>query len=275
MADRPSRRAGPARGVLHVPTPDGRTVHHRRLPGPALEPFVAHYWTVTWDLASPFKAETLPHPSVHIVFEGQAGRQRTEVAGVHTARFTKQLVGRGQAFGIKFRPGMFKPLWGKSLATLANIPARAIFGARAALWTRQTFAAETFDDQIALSEAFLAPRLSTIPALALRVRDLAERMAVDRALLRVEDACTAVGLDKRALQRCFRTYVGVSPKWVMQRARLHEAAEQLKRAPRSLAALATALGYADQAHFARDFKRLSGCSPAAFARTRAATTEAL
>ena len=187
-------------------------MHHRRLPGPALEPFVAHYWTVTWDLASPFKAETLPHPSVHIVFEGQAGRQRTEVAGVHTARFTKQLVGRGQAFGIKFRPGMFKPLWGKSLATLANIPARAIFGARAALWTRQTFAAETFDDQIALSEAFLAPRLSTIPALALRVRDLAEliskmtgatianlpnprREAVENDLIVSRDKFLALGLD--------------------------------------------------------------------------------
>ena len=73
-------------------------------------------------------------------------------------------------------------------------------------------------------------------------------------------------MDARALQRAFRTHVGVSPKWVMQRYRLHEAAERLREEkPPSLAALAAALGYADQAHFARDFKRAVGQTPRAFA----------
>jgi len=94
-------------------------------------------------------------------------------------------------------------------------------------------------------------------------------MAGDRSILRVADVCDASGLDERALQRAFRACVGVSPKWVIQRYRLHEAAAQLRSsAPPELAALAASLGYADQAHFSRDFKRMVGETPGAFAGRR-------
>ena len=55
---------------------------------------------------------------------------------------------------------------------------------------------------------------------------------------------------------------------VVQRYRLHEAAAQLaSRHPpalAALAALAASLGYADQAHFTRDFKRMVGETPRSF-----------
>ena len=50
-----------------------------------------------------------------------------------------------------------------------------------------------------------------------RVRDMVERLKSDRSLLRVEDVAEALDLDVRSLQRRFRRYVGVSPKWVIQR----------------------------------------------------------
>jgi AraC-like DNA-binding protein len=121
------------------------------------------------------------------------------------------------------------------------------------------------DAKIARTEAFLLELLPPVDPPLARLRDLVERVGADRSLVRVEDLCGLAGLDARALQRAFRTYVGVSPKWVMQRYRLHEAAEQLRgHAPPSLAALAASLGYADQAHFARDFKRTVGHTPRAF-----------
>jgi AraC-like DNA-binding protein len=63
-----------------------------------------------------------------------------------------------------------------------------------------------------------------------RIRDLVERIAFDRSIIRVDEIARASGLGKRALQRCFCTHVGVLPKSVIQRYRLHEAALQL-RAP--------------------------------------------
>ena len=68
------------------------------------------------------------------------------------------------------------------------------------------------------------------------------------------------------LFRSLADYVGVSPKWVMRRARLHEAAEHADSGePVDWAALASDLGYADQAHLTRDFTVTIGVPPARYA----------
>jgi AraC-like DNA-binding protein len=55
---------------------------------------------------------------------------------------------------------------------------------------------------------------------------------------------------------------------VVQRYRLHEAAERLAADEQlDLATLAVELGYFDQAHFARDFKAIVGSPPNRYART--------
>jgi transcriptional regulator GlxA family with amidase domain len=82
-------------------------------------------------------------------------------------------------------------------------------------------------------------------------------------IIRVDDVASKAGFSRRQLERLFRTYVGVSPKCVIQRYRLFEAADRLAEQPdANLAALAIELGYFDQAHFIRDFKAMIGSSPA-------------
>jgi AraC-like DNA-binding protein len=265
----PTRReAGPPRGILPGRAPAGATEHRRVLPAVALAPFVAHFWWVRWSLPAPAEVETLPHPSVHVVIEGGAGGARAEVAGVSRGRFTRRLEGEGWVFGIKFRPATFRALLGAPLATLTDrvAPIGAVLGPGADALARAVLAAPDLDARLALAESFLTPRLGPLAPEAARLRDLVERLAADRSLLRVEDAAALLDVDVRTLQRRFREHVGVSPKWVIQRYRLHEAAEQLQGPrPPALAAVAAALGYADQAHFTRDFKRVVGRSPARFA----------
>jgi AraC-like DNA-binding protein len=71
----------------------------------------------------------------------------------------------------------------------------------------------------------------------------------------------------RSLQQLFSEYVGVSPKWVIRRFRLHEAADSLAGGDEpDLAALAQRLGYFDQAHFTSDFRKLVGQTPADYRR---------
>ena len=71
----------------------------------------------------------------------------------------------------------------------------------------------------------------------------------------------------RTLERRFRRLVGVSPKWVVKRYRLIEAAERLREDPgASIARLAAELGYFDQPHFVRDFKALVGEPPGRYKR---------
>ena len=78
----------------------------------------------------------------------------------------------------------------------------------------------------------------------------------------VEELGALAGYSKRTLQRLFREYVGVSPKWVLQRVRLHEAADRMADGERDWPRLALELGYFDQAHFIKAFKAAIGRSPA-------------
>ena len=63
--------------------------------------------------------------------------------------------------------------------------------------------------------------------------DLVSQITADPGLRRVAQLAKLSGLSERKLQRLFSDYVGVSPKWVMRRARLHEAALRVElREPR-------------------------------------------
>jgi AraC-like DNA-binding protein len=240
-------------------------VGRRVAPSEALTPYVHHFWAVEWDLRTPFTAEILPHPSACLTVERG---HRHEVTGVRTGRTQAIRKGAGRVFGITFRPAAFQQLLRAPMSSLTDrsVPVATVLGRDGEVWASALLDAAEFEESLSMAEAFLATRLEPLSHDAASTRDITERAMRDRSLLRAADLATALDVDVRSLQRRFRHYVGVGPKWVIRRYRLHEAAEQLKAEnPPPLAALAASLGYADQAHFARDFKRVVGQSPGAFA----------
>ncbi|WP_067832080.1 helix-turn-helix domain-containing protein [Actinomadura kijaniata] len=260
MADMP-------RGVLyprqHAPIVDTRT----HPPGPRAAPFVEYYWHVRWRVAEPYETRVLAHPNVHLVFE----RPAPLVYGVDRNLFVRRLEGRGQVLGVRFRPGGFRPFVSGPVAELADrrVPAAEIFGPEAEEAGDRILAAPDSAAMAALAEAFLLPRL---PAAADPQADQAaaivERIMASPSLLRVDQVAASAGLSTRTLQRVFAEYVGASPKWVLRRARLHEAAARADAGTRvDWAALAVDLGYADQAHLIRDFTATVGTTPSRYARS--------
>jgi len=87
----------------------------------------------------------------------------------------------------------------------------------------------------------------------------------DSDVLRVAQVCDRFSLSERALQRLVRRRLGLTPKWLIQRRRLQEAAERLRCGSTTQAEVASALGYADQPHLIRDFARVTGMTPGQFA----------
>jgi AraC-like DNA-binding protein len=276
MADsaRTLESAPPPRGVLFasaVDPADGCIRGRRVLPAPELADFVHHYWSVRWELRAPFFADTLPHPAGRIELEEHDGAWRAQVVGVRTGRFAKRHTGVGQFFGVQFRPAALQPLLRarEPMAAMTDreMPVACVLGESADAWANAVRVAPSIEAQVALTEAFLLTRLPSIPPEVAHARDLVEAIAADRSLRCVEQVAALVGVDHRSLQRRFRRYVGVHPKWVIQRYRLLEAVAQLGAADRpSLAALATSLGYADQAHFQREFRIVTGRTPGSFTR---------
>jgi AraC-like DNA-binding protein len=250
---------GRVRGVLHTPA----GAEHGRI-APSSEDvaeYVEHYWWARWCLESAQSTEVLSYPSVHVVFEGDKAR----IVGVVRAKFVRQLVGQGEVFGIKFRPGMFRPLCEVSVHALTDqtIPLAAELGeARLADEIRSK---DSMLQRAAVAERTLQRALpARPPPHALLARDLVERIRTESSLRGVAALATASGMTERALQRLFREFVGVSPKWVVRRFRLQEAAQLLAASKETVASVAASLGYFDQAHFTRDFKAVVGRTPIDF-----------
>jgi AraC-like DNA-binding protein len=75
------------------------------------------------------------------------------------------------------------------------------------------------------------------------------------------------GLSRRQLERRFLEQVGLPPKSLAQVLRLQEALRH-KRDGLSWAEASAVAGYHDQAHFARTFKSMMGCTPGQFYAVR-------
>ena len=119
---------------------------------------------------------------------------------------------------------------------------------------------------IGYAEALLCSVLPERDPLAEQVAALVSNITDDPGMRRVDQLSASSGMTPRTLQRLFADYVGVSPKWVMRRARLHEAAERADSGePVDWAELAADLGYADQAHLTRDFTVTIGVPPTRYA----------
>jgi AraC-like DNA-binding protein len=144
-------------------------------------------------------------------------------------------------------------------------------GPAAARWADDVRAASHPADQVAVADRFLADRLPDRQHPCEPVIALAEQVAADRGLKRVDDLAASAGVSERTLQRLFAEHVGVSPKWVIRRYRIYEAAEAVAHG-RDVrwAELAAGLGYADQAHLSRDFKAAFGVPPQEYARRQRA-----
>lgn len=256
------------RGIVDPAELLARVDFRRPEPAEPLRRYVEHYWLIDWDLPEPYVSHVVPHPAVHIVFQQFSDQDPfVEVAGVQHGLFTQKLEGRGRVCGIKFRPGAFR-------AVAPERPVTQWTGLR----VRQPEVYPDIDPATVLAPADESARIAALDAflLALDPRpdpqaelatSLVDRIRTDRTIRRVTDFARAEGMSVRLLQRLFAAHVGVGPKWVILRYRIHEALERAgTEEDLDWAGLAADLGYADQAHLVRDFTATVGVSPTTYAQ---------
>jgi AraC-like DNA-binding protein len=254
---------GRARGMLRRHLPAGKMRHARRRPADDLAFWIAHYWMIRWDLrgCEPYVAESLPHPNIHVIFESTG----SVVAGVQTHMFSRVLEGQSQVFGIKFKPGGFRPFLKFSTSKLADriVPAGSVLGKDVNTLEVILLSSREDDEKVEAANAFFRARMPKKRDATIEVaRGIVARILEEPDIKTVDDLVDRIGIGKRSLQRMFNEYVGVSPKWVIRRYRLHELVERFnsKDEPH-WAELALELGYFDQAHLINDFRSITGYSP--------------
>lgn len=242
---------------------------HRYAPSPDLADLVERYWIPVWSLPAPSTQSTLQHPVCLLVVSNDYARFYGPTRGLSTVT----LAGEGYAAGVMLAPAAGRLLLGRpvgevtdrhlDLGELTTVDGAALTADVRAAMEPAPGAPESHAAAIAVYERRLRAFLP-VDEQGLAVNRLVDWLRAHPEVTRVGEVADAVGLGERALHRLTTDRLGLSPKWLVQRRRLHDAVLALKAGTPSLADLAAELGYTDQAHFTRDFRTVTGTTPGAY-----------
>jgi AraC-like DNA-binding protein len=251
---------------------------------PPAGPLTRHiecYWSIqaSIDRTTPVTSHVLPDGCMDIIITlgdpvsatGSSSGPAYAV-GTMTRPLEVRYAGALHLMGVRFRPG--------GAAQYLSVDAPGL-----------TDGSTPLDDIWGAEAHYLRERLATAPHLAARVDVLDQALlgrlrdgpsAVDEAVLRAAEIATArggrasvdsmaeaAGLGRRQLERRFLAAVGIPPKMACRVVRFRDAVARMHACPRApLSWIALEAGYADQAHFTREFRELAETTPGRYRTVR-------
>lgn len=237
----------------------------RIAPAEALAEHVEYHWLVRWDVPGTHRQQVVPQPRVHVAAE----QGRLLVHGVTREPFERLLEGQGVVLGTAFRPAGFHAFLKRSLATVAGTvqPGEDVLGADDRPVARRIQADGPPDELVSAMEEYLLALDPRTDPTARWVDTLVAEAERRHDVRRAEELAEVAGVSLRGLQRAFTEYLGIGPKWVIQRFRILEAAGAAHSGSRvDWAVLAQELGFSDQAHLTRVFAQVVGTPPETYRR---------
>lgn len=128
--------------------------------------------------------------------------------------------------------------------------------------------------RFAMFDAFLRERIAAAPEAAPEVMWAWDRLIATNGAARILDIAEDIGWSRKHLRNRFLEQIGLAPKTVGRIMRFHTAIEAIGTANRmNWATLAADCGYADQAHFNRDFRDFAGAAPETYLKARIPDSE--
>jgi AraC-like DNA-binding protein len=260
-------------GRAHLKDPrDASHRMHRYEPPAEFAGLLQWFWIPVWSVPPGQEApqKVLQYPNSLIVI----ARDYARFYGVTAGLSTTTLTGDGWAVGVACAPSAGHLLTGDPMSEYTDraVDVTEVLGEAGAVLTDRVRTAMSGNpaDPAAHAQAMTAFGEALRPYLPVDAEgELVNRLVAfveSRSdVTRVTQVCAEFGLSERSLQRLVHRRIGLTPKWLIQRRRLQEAAERLRTSGTSLADVAAALGYADQPHFSRDFSAVTGMTPREFA----------
>ena len=251
-------------GVLQLSTSEKYYKLERAYPCVELECIVEQYWRVSWDL-KPEESHTqinLPDPCAHLFFDSTGA----QLLGAVSKRYSYELRGTGQVIGVKFKPSGLSSYTSKPLVEFVDkyTEPLSIF----CQWPEDRLdnlnMTLSLDEAIGKIEPFLLSTYTSPSNKQLLTNSVIDYIKDARHITQVSQIAEHFNLSVRALQRLFERYVGLSPKWVIRKYRLHEVIDLAQNPTTDWLTMSLDLGYTDQAHFIKDFKDLTNMTPQAY-----------
>lgn len=192
-------------------------------------------------------------------------RPRSYFVGAMRRALRVRMTGTVDLIGVRLRPGTGGALLGMPATEVTDrtVALDDVLPGRPAEPLEEALAgAERVERRVEAFEAMLRDRFAVMRPPPRAVGEAVAMIERSRGGVTVRELQDRIGLSARQLQRLFAQFVGVSPKTACRVVRFRSAWRRLNRAPAgTLATLAYGCGYADQAHFTREFKEFAGITP--------------
>ncbi|GLR71782.1 helix-turn-helix domain-containing protein [Agaribacter marinus] len=282
----------PISGIFH--NKDSQKVKHenyslrRYFPNDTLAPYIEQFWFVDWQFPNgqTHVQKNLPDPNPNLLFKND----EMYLFGPIDGRFEYKMEGIGSIVGVKFHVGVL-PQLGLSffekykashmvnrqyaIDEIFDLYSDALFSFQNTLAQKRKAAPQTlcgaindksYDDDhyfVNLLQEMLPKLLATRPILDSRAQKILDNIK-HQSIYKVDALAAQMDISVRQLQRICKDYIGLSPKWLIRKYRMHGVLKLIDDGEASIVDAAAMLDYTDQSHLMRDFQTFIGQTPTSY-----------
>ncbi|MEL1245257.1 AraC family transcriptional regulator [Flavobacterium sp. DGU11] len=246
-------------------------------PSADLAPYVECYWVHSFTGESgedsPVQrclplgmVEVIIHPDENIsdLLTEEQWQQlpRSFFHGIYNNPVYWKIKSNARLFGIRFKPETF--------STLFNVPAASLYCHFVSLETflgrevsglhRPLYGIKDIAAMVAHCDGFLSKRLADLELQHNYITEAADIIRHTKGNISIEEVSNSISVSMRQLQRSFKENLGTTPKGYLRIIRFRNAFSALE-SEHEWADITYDLGYADQAHFIREFREFAGDTP--------------
>ena len=249
------------------------------LPAPALQPYIQVYWMARSSPGQPesIRENVFVDGRADIIFNFGCAYQRHYLNQPDAAdslnfsnldgqrEYPVAIVQDGviDLIGVRFQPGGLSAILPLSPDELSNqtIELKLAFGAAALELENRLFEAPDAAYRVALLNAFFLSRLIVSSPYDF-ARYVAHFIEAASGAVNMKDLSAEVGYSIRSVDRTFRHYFGLTPKFYARVVRFQQVLHMLSaESEADLAEITLACGYYDQSHLTHEFADFTGQSP--------------
>ncbi|RZL17049.1 MAG: AraC family transcriptional regulator [Pedobacter sp.] len=244
-------------------------------PHQALSPFIDCYWIIETNGEEPKVEKIIPDGFTEVIFH-YGSDCRTKISGTWQTQCKDLLAGQIKSYfylentgsaamiAIKFKPAALTQLFGLDMSeftdSIGNLDAIGIPELTAIRPLLIPYKDEDAAKKI-LDNYFLN--------LCKGIKEGPVNIAIDlifktNGIVSVNDMAEAAGIGERQLERLFKKYVGLSPKYYARIIRFNYIFQLINEGKTTWNDIVYQSGYYDQSHFIRNFKAFTGEDPSSY-----------
>ncbi len=249
-----------------------------------LSPFVELYWDGTFDADSSglLSLQMIPNGCLELIIHlndhhcdllNEKKWSQTPdyiILGLYTKPYEVQFTAPVKVFAIRFKP--------EAIYNIFKVPASMfkdsyedmsmVLGLDFRDFCHRLREEKSISAMIRHTEDYLLMSLQR-NKINMSYVNLAAELIRNTKGIRIEDLPGKVFISQRQLEREFKDKVGISPKHYLRLTRINEVLRLMNEQQEiELVSVAYHCGYADQAHFIHDFKRITGVIPTIYIKER-------